>query len=115
MPESKTAKKAAPKKAAAKAPEFKIPGPVVDFQKRVLEGQRALFERGFDALTSAQERQEDAWNARLAGSSVVPEPLKELSTNWTESQRRIRSTYRDAVVRNYALLGEWVGGLAKSA
>ena len=110
-----TAKQSEKTESKASESRFSIPAPVIDLQRRVLEGQRSIFERTFDAVTSAQERQEDAVNARIAGSSAVAEPLKELATSWTESQRQIRSTYRDAVVKNYALLDEWVGAFAKSA
>ena len=109
----KTAAKKTPEKAPA--PSFTIPAPVLDFQRRVLEGQRSLFERTFDAVTTAQERQEEVVNSRIAGSSVVPEPLKELASSWADSQRQIRATYRDAVVTNYELLDKWVDDLAKSA
>ena len=111
----KTAEKAAKSETKTSEPRFAIPGPVVDLQRRLLEGQRALFERTFDAVTTVQERQEDVVNERIAGSSVVPDPLTELAASWTESQRQIRSTYRQAVVKNYALLAEWVGAAAKGA
>ena len=110
-----TAKQTAKKETETPEQRFAIPGSVVDLQRRVLEGQRALFERTFDAVVTAQERQEDAVNARISSFSAMPEPLKELATSWTESQRQIRSTYREAVVKNYALLDEWVGAFAKTA
>jgi 4-aminobutyrate aminotransferase-like enzyme len=117
MPQTKktTAKKTTKKATEAPAaPKLRVPAQIVELQRRALEQQRSFFGRTYDAVSTMSERQEDAFNSQLEKASFVPEPFKELATTWTESQRQMRGTYREAVDKSYALLDEWVGGFAEA-
>ena len=112
MPNTK--KTATPKSEEKTARTIEIPSQVIDFQKRVLDGQRAFFDTAFNAVTAAQDSQESAWNGLLDRASFVPEQAQEISQVWAENRREASESYKAVVHRSFSLVEEWIDGLAAS-
>ena len=64
---------------------IQIPSQVIDFQKRVLDGQRALFDTAYSAVAAMQDSQESVWNGLLERASFVPERAQEISVAWADT------------------------------
>ena len=93
---------------------IQIPSQVIDFQKRVLDGQRAFFDTAYSAVTAMQDSQESVWSSLLERASFVPERAQEISVAWADNRREARETYKEVVYRNFSLVEEWIDGLASS-
>jgi len=111
MPETKKNTQASQKQTARK---IEIPTQVVDIQKRVLNGQRALFDTTFNAVSTMQDSQAKAWNGLLERSSMIPAQVREISEAWQENRREARDSYKETVDRSFALVEDWIDGLSGS-
>ncbi len=112
MPDTK---KTTSRKNDSKATQgIEVPSQVIDFQKRVLDGQRAFFDTAYSAVIAMQDSQESVWNGLLDRASYVPERAQEISTAWADNRREARESYKEVVHRNFSLVEEWIDGLAGS-
>lgn len=117
MASKKTTKKAAAPKTAEKKPETtarKFAGRALDLQKNLLERQHSMFDRTYEVVTGLQERQEDAVNKMLERSKYIPEQIADMAELWTGTNRQARKNYKRSVDKSFALVTDWVDGLAKS-
>lgn len=115
MAENKAETKAETKK-TTKIPEaterrFRVPAGVVRLQKRMLEGQRSLFDTGYNAWSAFREGQENAFHGFLDSTSIVPDELKEIAQAWTDVSRQSREEYKETVDKSFALMEKWYDGL----
>ena len=109
-----TKKTATPKNEETATRRIEIPSQVIDFQKRVLDGQRAFFDTAYNAVTAAQDSQENVWNGLLERTSFVPDQAQEISSAWADNRREARESYKEVVHRSFSLVEEWIDGLAGS-
>ena len=116
MPETKKAEttKARAKKTAETSPRIQIPTQVLDFQKRVLQGQQTLFDTTYNALTAVQDNQEKVWGSALERASFVPAQYRELAEAWSANRRQTRESYKETVDKSFSLVEEWIDGLASN-
>ena len=104
-------KKTTNKKTEQSERTIKIPARAIELQKRVLSGQKTLFDTTYNAVSAVQESQEKAWG-NLLGSSFVPEQARGIAEAWTATQRLARESYKDAVDKSFVLYEEWIDGWA---
>lgn len=91
---------------------IKIPARAIELQKRVLSGQKTLFDTTYDAVAAVQESQEKAWGNLLGRASFVPEQARGIAEAWTATQRHARESYKEAVDKSFVLYEEWIDGWA---
>ena len=108
-------KKTTAKKSQSAAPRIDIPSRLIDFQKRILNGQKAAFDSTFNAVTAVQDSQDKAFHGLLDRASFVPEEAKEIAETWAENRRSARESYKETVHRSFTLVEEWMDGLAGSS
>lgn len=106
-------------KKTTKSPEaaerrFRIPGGVLRLQKRVLEGQRTMFDTSYNAWSALREGQENALHGWLDTASFVPQELKEVAQAWTDTSRQSREGYKETVEKSFELIEQWVDGLTET-
>lgn len=116
MPETKKAQtsKARAKKTSETSRRIQIPTQVLDFQKRLLQGQQTLFDTTYNALTAVQDNQEKVWGSALEQASFVPTQVRELAEAWSENRRQARESYKETVDKSFSLVEEWIDGLSSS-
>lgn len=109
----KTAKKTSTAKEAER--RLRVPEPVINLQKRVLEGQESLFETTYNAFDTLSESQEDAIHTFLENASFVPKQVREIADLWTTTNRQTRGIYKHSVEETFKLANKWVDGLAQKS
>ena len=91
-----------------------IPRQVLDFQKQVLEFQRAAFENGYDAIVALQERQLELAARMLNQLPTLPDEARELIRTWRgaaeDGQRQFKSTVDGSFDAVTAYLDRLAGG-----
>lgn len=73
-----------------------IPRQVLDFQKQILDFQRAAFENGYDAIVALQERQLELADRMMNQVPNLPDEARELIRTWRgaaqDGQRQFKNT-----------------------
>ena len=110
----KTASKSTASKSTENARRIEIPSQIIDLQKRVVNGQRALFDTTYGAVSALQDNQAKAWNTVLERAPFVPEQAREIAQAWSDNRRAARESYKAVVDQSFALYEEWVDGLGGS-
>lgn len=87
--------------------QFRVPGPVIKFNRQVLEGQRSLFDSTFDMVSSLQENSENALQNALEKSRFVPSEVRQIAEAWIGTARTLRTNYKAAVDKSYELTEAW--------
>ena len=90
-----------------------VPTGVIDFQKRVLNGQRSAFETSFKFFSNLQENQEKVFHGALDRAKFLPTEATEIAEAWTETRRGVRESYRETVDQSFSLVERWIDGLAQ--
>ncbi len=116
MPQTKKAKTSTTKenKTSETSRRIQIPTQMLDFQKRLLQGQQTLFDTAYNALTAVQDNQEKVWGSALEQASFVPTQVRELAEAWSANRREARESYKETVDKSFSLVEEWIDGLASS-
>jgi hypothetical protein len=99
--------------AAATAARFKVPAPVVKFNRQVLEGQRSLFDSTYEMVTSLQEGSENALQNALEKSRLVPAEVRQIAEAWIGAVRTGRTNFKSAVDKSYDLTEAWFERIAE--
>ena len=107
-------KKKAASKTTKTARRIEVPSSIIDLQKRVVNGQRALFDTTFSAVSAMQDNQAKAWNAVLERAPFVPEQAREIAQAWSANRSAARESYKAVVDQSFTLYEEWVDGLGGS-
>jgi hypothetical protein len=104
-------------KAPGTAPEtgkFRVPSQVIRLNRRVLEGQRSLFDTTYQMVTSFQEGNENALQSALESSRLVPTEVRQIAEAWIGVSRSGRSSFKAAVDKSYELAESWFDRQAAS-
>jgi len=107
-------KKKTASKTTKTARRIEMPASILDLQKRVVNGQRALFDTTFSAVSALQDNQAKAWNRALEGAPFVPTQAREIAQAWSDNRRAARESYKAVVDQSFTLYEEWVDGLGGS-
>lgn len=106
-----TEKKTTAKKTAAK--KINVPSGVIEFQKKVLNGQRSVFQSSYKFFNSFQENQEKVLHGALGRASFLPAEATAIAEAWTETRKGVRESYRNTVDQSFALAEQWIDGLSQ--
>jgi hypothetical protein len=93
---------------------IKIPARAIELQKRVLSGQKTLFDTTYNAVTAVQESQEKALDNLLGNVSFLPEEARDLATAWSTTRRQASESYKEAIHKSFDLYEHWIDGLAEN-
>ncbi len=107
-------KKTTASKTETAAPAFKVPAGVVEFQKKVLNGQRSIFQNSYKFFDSFQENQEKVLHGALGRASFLPAEATAIAEAWTETRKGVRESYKNTVDQSFNLAEQWIDGLAQS-
>ena len=73
-----------------------IPKQVLDYQRQVLEFQKAAFENGYNAIVALQERQLELADRMISQVPNLPDEARELMQTWRgaaeDGQRHFKHT-----------------------
>lgn len=79
----------------------------IEAQKRMLDFQRSTFERGFEAVNTVRERQEDRVGSWMENADQVPTEAREMYQNWLWYSRTARGTFHQAVEKSFDLADQY--------
>ena len=89
-----------------------IPASVLDFQKRLLDFQRSVFEKGYDVYARLEDQQHQLSERLTDQIPNLPEELKSASDAWWQARVRGRESYKNAVDRSFHLADSYYKRLA---
>ncbi len=82
--------------------------------KQALDFNKNAFNNVFNALVVLQDNAERACNAALENANLVPEDGKNALGEWTESYKKGRENYKDAVNAGFQQLEGVLGATNKA-
>lgn len=86
-----------------------------EFQRQVIEYQKATIEGTFDAIVAFQDQQEQFVNSLLERTSVLPEEGKEVITEWIETFKRGREDFKKTLDHSYELVENYFDRVEEEA
>ena len=78
-----------------------------NFQRQLVEFQKAAFEGTFDAIIAFQDQQEQYVNNLLDQSNALPEEGKEVVHEWIDTLKRGRDDFKSTLDKSYELIDQY--------
>ncbi len=90
-----------------------IPKQLLDYQKQVLEFQKAAFENGYNAIVALQERQLELADRMIGQVPNLPDEARALMQTWRDTAEEGQRQFKDTVDSSFATATNYLDRLAE--
>lgn len=94
-------------------PNPQIPKQALDFQRQMLEFQKATFDNTYATITMFQEQQERLLKMFLDQSPWLPDEGKKLVGDWLYALKKGRQDFKNTVDQSFNLLRDYLERLSQ--
>lgn len=93
----------------------KIPKQMLDYQKQVLEFQKAAFENGYNAIVALQERQLELADRMINQVPNLPDEARALMQTWRNAAQEGQRQFKNTVDGSFAAASTYLDRLAEGS